>query len=126
MYNVSHQKHDRYGDIINVCLSEDGEYESPFKAFEKIKQIKRILSEKGISKTRILVIDEILTIKQTEKWAAEQYKELPKCYSCVAILNDDVFTHALKEDVLFCSKKCSDADYFWELEKLNDEEDIDL
>ncbi len=123
-YNVSKSITDSYGEIIILSIEENGEFKNPFKAFNKIKLLKRL------SKSKIMINDQILNIKQTEKWINEEYFSLPKCFSCGEILSacssNDVFTHKLCGVNLFCSQKCADKDLSFQLDKLNDEEEIEL
>lgn len=81
--------------------------------------------ESGIKKVRILVDDKVMSPKQAEHWAAEEYRGLPKCEGCAKILNDDVHQHQLSGTKFFCSKNCADQDYTEEIEKRKDEEEID-
>jgi hypothetical protein len=80
--------------------------------------------DSGIKKVRLLIDDQLLSVKQAEHWAIEEYKTLPKCFGCAHLLNEDVVTHRLCSE-LFCSEECADRDYNEQIEKLKDEEEID-
>lgn len=81
--------------------------------------------ESGTKKVRILVDDKVMSPKQAEHWANEEYRSLPKCEGCANILNGDIHTHQLSGTKFFCSVICADKDYVEEVEKMKDEEEID-
>lgn len=85
----------------------------------------RLLREAGAKKVRVLVDDKVMTLKQAELWAEEEYKDLPKCCGCAKIMEEDVITHRLSSD-LFCSQSCADRNYSEIIDKLKDEEDVDF
>ena len=125
MYNVSRIIHEKYGNTIQISIEEYGTYNSPFTAASQAKLLRRLWLEEGILKVKILINDQIFSVKEMEKWAVKEYHLLPKCHNCANIIDEDVFTHRLCNTNLFCSQKCSDTDYFLEIEKLNDEREID-
>lgn len=125
MYKVSKEVHKKYGNVIKITRDDIGEYESPYPAFQQVKFLRRIWMEQGQTKVRVLIDQQILTIKQAEVWADEEYKSLPKCETCGKILDGNVFTHRLGGKNLFCTQICSDKDYAWQMEKLLDEEEIE-
>jgi hypothetical protein len=86
---------------------------------------RRIWLESGLKKVRILVDDKVMSPKQAEHWAHEEYISLPKCEGCAKILNGDVHTHQLSGTKFYCSAICADRDYAEEIEKRKDEEEID-
>jgi hypothetical protein len=86
---------------------------------------RRLGLESGLKKVRILVDDKVMSPKQAEHWAHEEYISLPKCEGCAKILNDDVHQHQFSDTKFFCSKNCADRDYAEEVEKRKDEEEID-
>lgn len=125
MYIVSKQNHETYGNIISILIEENGIYESPFQAVNQVKLLKRLWLEEGGTRVRILINNQILTIKEMEKWSAEEYNFLPKCHACGCILSTKIFTHRLSGTNIFCSQKCTDINFSFEIEKINDEEDIE-
>jgi hypothetical protein len=125
MYKVMKLIHVKYGNVIEITRDDLGEFESPFVAFHRAKQLRRLWLEEGLLKVKILIDNQVLTVRQAEVWATEEYKSLPKCYWCVAILGEDVFTHRLSGEHLFCTQNCADKDYHSYIEKMCDEDDID-
>lgn len=125
MYNVTVNDHHLYGQIIEISIIDIGNYLSPFQAINVARTIRRTFLEQNITKIRFLINEQILTIKQLEKWALEEYKTLPKCADCFSILQLEVFTHQYCGKNLFCSQRCADLDYLKEIEKRNDELEID-
>lgn len=79
---------------------------------------RRLWKEAVAKKVRILVDDQVMSPKQAEHWAHEEYKSLPKCYNCAKILDGDLHTHRLSDTRQFCSESCSDKDYMEEVEKM--------
>lgn len=125
MYSVNQLTHQRYGSVIHIERAENGSLMTPFQAVNAALKERRIWMESGTPKVRILVDNQVLTPKQAERWANEEYKSLPKCEGCAKILNGDIYTHRLSSTKVFCSETCSDRDYDEEVEKLKDEEEID-
>lgn len=126
MYNVSRQSHPKYGNVIEIKRVEIGSYHTPSMAYNAAEKSRRLWREEGAKKVRVLIDDQLLTIKQAESWSITEYKSLPKCAHCSAILNDDVFTHQLSREHLFCSQLCADADYRIQTDKLSDEYECDF
>lgn len=126
MYNISRQTHEVYGNIIHISIEEKGSYNNPFETVNNVKLIKRLWLEEGVPKVRILINNQILTIKEMIKWSIEEYKFLPKCRTCGCILATNVFTHRLCGVHLFCTQLCADINLSFELEKMEDEEDIEF
>ena len=81
--------------------------------------------ESGVKKVRFLIDEQVMSSKQVEHWANEEYKSLPKCEGCAKILDGDIHTHQFSGNKFFCSQICADKDYAEEVEKLKDEEEID-
>lgn len=125
MYNVTINNHDLSTQIIEISIIEVGNYLSPFQAVSAARTIRRTLLEQNHLKIKFVVNSQILTTKQLEKWALEEYKILPKCADCNSILPLEVFTHQYCGKNLFCSLYCADLDYFREIEKRNDEVEIE-
>lgn len=125
MYNVCRKIHDVYGNVILVSIEETGEFKSPFKAAEQVKSLRRLWLEDGSVRVKILINNQILTVKELDKWSANEYNFLPKCHYCVTILNNEVFTHQLCGNNLFCSQECANRDYSLKIEEMNSEEEID-
>lgn len=124
MYSVNKLTHDEYGQVISIVRDVNGLYKTPFRAVMRVNVEQRLLKEAGIKKVRVLIDEQLLTIKGTEHWANEEYKSLPKCYRCAAILNGDLYNNQLCKN-LFCSSVCADEDYVDRIELFNDEEDCD-
>lgn len=98
---------------------------TPFQAVQSAMKERRLWIESGVKKVRILVDDKVMSTKQAEHWAHEEYISLPKCEGCAKILDGDIHTHQLSGTKFFCSKVCADRDYIEEVERLKDEEEID-
>jgi hypothetical protein len=126
MYKVYQQQHDKYGHVVIIEASDDGEYQLPFFALQQAYKQKRLLKESGSHKTRLLIDAQIMSPTQAEKWSRVEYQSLPKCQACAKILGGDVYTHQLCGDHLFCSKDCSDKDYAQQIERMNDEHEVEL
>lgn len=124
MYTVARRSHDQYGSVISIERDVNGSELTPFQAVQCACKERRLWLEAGQKKVRILVDSQVMSPKQAEHWAHEEYKGLPKCTGCAKILDGDVCTHRLSAD-LFCSHLCADRDYNERLEILKDEEDID-
>lgn len=125
MYKVMKLIHERYGNVIEITRDDLVEFESPFPTFHRAKYLRRLWLEEGVVKVKILIDGQVLTVRQAEFWANEEYKSLPKCRWCISLLGTDVFTHHLEENTLFCSQDCADKAYFFYVEKVCDEDDID-
>ena len=125
MYSVIRCSHERYGSVIHIERAENGSLTTPFQAVNSALKERRIWTESGTQKVRILIDNQVMTPKQAEHWANEEYKSLPKCEGCAKILNGDIHTHRLSSTKLFCSEPCANRDYDEEIEKLKDEEEID-
>lgn len=122
MYIVSRSSDEKYGNIVAILRSEDGE-KSPFFVIEEAKKEKRLWEQEEKIKVRFMVDSQILTTKQLETWAREEYQHLPKCGYCTHILHGEVHTNNLSSSVLFCSELCADRDYHIQLEYMNDYEE---
>jgi hypothetical protein len=125
MYSVNRIIHERHGSVVQIERTENGSLLTPYQAVNRAIHERRLWMESGIKKVRILVDEQVLTPKQAEFWANEEYKSLPKCEGCAKILNGDVVCHQLSGSKLFCSTVCADKDYLEEVEKRKDEEEID-
>jgi hypothetical protein len=125
MYSVSRQIDSKLGNLIAIVRTEEGDYLSPFAAFNQAKQMRRLWLEEGVVKVRIWVDSQLMTVAQAERWSSEEYKSLPKCGSCGTILGGQVHTHRLCDSSLFCSGSCADKSYSEEANKINDEEEIE-
>lgn len=124
MYKVNRLRHEQYGNVIEIIRSENGIL-NPFDAYYKSKYMRRQWIEESLSKVRFLVDNQLLTEAQTNSWAKDEYKSLPKCEECAALLNEDVFTHAQSKG-LFCTKKCADKNYVFQVERMNDNEESEF
>lgn len=125
MYIVSQQKHDEYGNIIEILRDDLGEYQTPFLAVYKAKSLRVQWLKEGALKVRVLVNNQILNINRIDMWANEEYRSLPKCESCAKILTGQIFNHQLSENNLFCSQVCADKDFDYQVERFSDEEECD-
>lgn len=125
MYSVNKITHERYGSVIHIERAENGRLTTPFQAVNAAMKERRIWMESGLKKVRILVDDKVMSPKQADCWARDEYKSLPKCEGCAKILDGDVHTHQLSGTKFFCSTDCADEDYLEEIERQKDEEEID-
>jgi len=125
MFCVSNLVHPQYGKVVFIQRAEEGNIETPFFAMQAALKNKRLWKAEGAKNVRFLVIDQIMTLSQINRWIHEEYQGLPKCANCAKILHGDVHTHQLGGDSLFCSPDCSGQDYHTQMEKLKDEEEID-
>lgn len=121
MYNVKKSNHEKHGAVIEISVSDDGRFETPFQAVNAALFIKR----ESKNKTKILIDEHIVTSKQAEKWAKEEYDHLIKCFNCGKILHEQVYTHKLCGSNLFCTQRCADIDYQYRMDQLLDEEEVD-
>jgi hypothetical protein len=125
MYMVTRQDHPKYGNVIQILRDENGTFQTPGLAANIAITARRLWREEGAKKVRYLIDDQVMSSAQIEAWASAEYKNLPKCFVCNAILHGDVFTHKLCGENLFCSRNCSDRDYQEHIDKIMDEEEID-
>jgi hypothetical protein len=125
MFTVIRCSHERHGSVIQIESTENGNLLTPFQAVQSACKEQKLWQDSGIEKVRILIEGQVMTCKQAEQWAHEEYKTLPKCSSCYQILSGEVHTHQLCDGPLFCSKACADQDYLKEIERLKDEEEIE-
>jgi hypothetical protein len=125
MYSVNRFSHERHGSVVLIERVENGSFPTPFQAVQAALRERRLWQEAGTKKVRILVDDQVMSPKQAESWAHDEYKSLPKCYGCAKILDGNIHTHRLSRGNFFCSESCSDQNYLEEVEKMKDEEEID-
>jgi hypothetical protein len=125
MYSVNRLTHDQHGSVIHIERILNGSEFTPFQAVQRACKEQRLWLEGGAKKVRILIDDQVMSFKQAEHWAHEEYKTLPKCFGCAKILGDcNVITHQLNNS-LFCSQQCADTNYNELIEKHKNEEDSD-
>lgn len=124
-YSISRQTHERHGPVISIDRTEEVGELTPFRAVQQAYKAQRAWQEEGVKKVRLVVDGQVMSCKQAEKWAHEEYQTLPKCHTCAKVLGGEVHTHQFCDSHLFCSSDCSDADYLEEMEKLKDEEEIE-
>jgi len=124
MYSVKQITHPSYGVIVAIEHDISSGYVNPYQAMQNVSKLIRIIKESGSKKVRVFIDEKVMTFKQAEQWADEEYKSLPKCDCCAAILQEDLFTHNLSVN-RFCSQKCADQDYVSRTDKLMEEEDIE-
>lgn len=124
MYVVNRQTHPQHGSVIAIERSMNGSELTPFQAVQCACKERKLWLEGGQKKVRILVDDKVMSPKQAESWAKEEYQSLPKCPWCAKILGENVITHRLGPG-LFCSQDCADKDYNELIEKQKDEEEIE-
>lgn len=123
MYNVTKGGDSKYGNVVIITTEDVGEFELPFAAIQKARNLKRNWDTS--KKIRFLINEQVFSINQLDSWAHNEYKSLSKCGSCPAILHDkEVFTHAFS-DKLFCCQLCADKDYKYYLETLDEEHECD-
>ncbi len=124
-YSISRQTHERHGCVVSIERTEEIGEPTPFRAVQQACKEQRLWQEEGVKKVRLLVDGQVVSHKQAEKWAHEEYQTLPKCYACAKVLGGEIHTHQFCDSRLFCSSNCADEDYVEEMEKLKDEEEID-
>lgn len=124
MYSVIRFSHPDHGPVIHIKMDMNGSERTPFQAVQSACKERRLWMESGIRRVRILIDHQVMTVKQAEHWAIEEYKIIPKCFGCAKPLNEDVITHQLRSE-LFCSQECADKDYNEQIENLKDEIEID-
>lgn len=124
MYSVKTTNHEKYGVVVEVIRAEDGAIETPFIAIQRALTEQRLMKQGVNKKIRFLIDNQIMTKAQIQSWANEEYKSLPKCFACAAILKGNVYNHNLNSQ-LFCSQKCADKDYQYIMENRDDEEECD-
>jgi hypothetical protein len=125
MYSISRQNHNKYGQVVTITREEDGSYKNPFQVFNQAKTMRRVWMEESGTKVRILIDGQVMTVVQAEKWSNEEYRNLPKCQTCWQVLVGQVYTHRLCGSSLFCSTHCADKNYSFQVNKLNEEEEIE-
>lgn len=124
MYSVTRSSHPTHGSTIVVESDPNGSELTPFQAVQCACKMRRLWMEGGAKKVRIMIDEQLMSPKQAEHWAHEEYASLPKCPGCAKIMNERVFNHQLSSE-LFCSQNCADQDYNERVEKIKDEEEID-
>jgi hypothetical protein len=124
MYSIQVSNHQKYGTVVEIVRSEDGALATPFVAIQRAFTERRLLMQGVNKKIRFLIDGQILTKSKVESWANEEYKSLPKCFGCAAILNNTVYNHTLSKH-LFCSQEHADRDYQELMERYDDEEECD-
>ncbi len=125
MYSVNRFTHDQHGSVIHIERTVNGSELTPFQAVQRACKERRLWLEGGAKKVRILVDEMVMSPKQAEHWAREEYASLPKCDGCARVLVEgDIHQHRLSLK-RFCSSECSDKDYNEWLDKQKDEEEIE-
>lgn len=125
MYTVNRLTHEQYGSVIHIERTADGPERTPFQAVQRACRERTVWLEGGAKKVRILVDEMVMSPKQAERWAKEEYARLPKCDGCAKILVEGNIYHHRLSLKHFCSSECSDRDYNEWIEKQKDEEEID-
>lgn len=126
MYSITKQTNEHFGYVLLITREDSGSCKDPFSVYHLARKMKRLWSEECNNKIRILVDKQIMSLVELDKWAIDEYKRLPKCGSCALILNDLVHRHQLNKKELFCSQKCADKDYLYQLKKIEDEEESEF
>ena len=126
MYNVSKQDHITYGKLVEIIRQENGPYKTPSAAFNAADMMRRKWRDESNSRVRILIDEQVMGSSGAEHWSNEEYKSLPKCFTCAKILGGDIYPHKFCGNRLFYSQICSDADYFSEMEKIKDEGEMEI
>jgi hypothetical protein len=125
MYKTCRSNHEKYGNVVSILRTEDGQ-QTPFLVSEEAKKEKRLWETQDKIRVRFIIDNQILTTNQLEKWAHEEYLHLPKCGFCAQILFGDVHTNTISHATLFCSQICADRDYHQQMDHFNDYEECDL
>lgn len=124
MYSVSRITHERHGCVVHIERAMNGSHPTPYRAVNAACKEQRLWKESGAKKIRILIDDQVLSPKQAEHWAQDEYQSLPKCAWCVKVLDENVHTNRFSES-FFCSIECANKDYMEKVEIQKDEEEID-
>ena len=124
MYSVKRITHQSYGAVIAIERVVNGSVKTPFQAVQCACKEIRLWRESGIKKVRILIDEQVLSIKQAEAWSDEEYDSLAKCSGCATIMEEQIYTHQLCP-YFFCSQVCADRDYSERVDKLKDEEEVE-
>ena len=125
MYNVSQLTHEKYGSVVVIEKVLNGYFLTPFNAVQAAINEQKLFSISVSEKVRLLIDDQIMTPHQAQHWAKEEYEELPKCKACGKPLPEDLVMHQLTPH-FFCSQNFADKDYKLQLEKMQDEEEIEF
>jgi hypothetical protein len=125
MYSVNRLTHLSLGSVIQIERSLNGSYPTPYRAVNAAIKERHMWKEAGTKKVRILIDEQVLSPKQAEQWADQEYQSLPKCAWCVKILDGNVHSHQLSGS-FFCSIECADKDYTEQIERQLDEEEIEF
>jgi hypothetical protein len=123
-YSVNRSSHPRHGSVVSIERAVNGSHPTPYRAVNAACKERRLWKESGEKKVRILVDEQVLSPKQAEHWAHEEYQSLPKCDWCAKVLDENAYQHRLSER-FFCSQECTDKDYMEKIEIQKDEEEID-
>lgn len=125
MYSVNRLTHEVHGRIVSVDRSVNGEEKNPFDAVQRALTERFKWKEAGAKNVKLFIDGQIMTTNQAEQWSDEEYKSLPKCKACAKILIEELYTHRLCPIGFFCSQQCADLDFYEEMEKVKDEEDVE-
>jgi hypothetical protein len=74
MYSVNRFSHERHGSVVLIERVENGSFPTPFQAVQAALRERRLWQEAGTKKVRILVDDQVMSPKQAESWAHDEYK----------------------------------------------------
>ena len=76
--SISRQTHERHGPVISIDRTEEVGELTPFRAVQQAYKAQRAWQEEGVKKVRLVVDGQVMSCKQAEKWAHEEYQTLPK------------------------------------------------
>lgn len=124
MYSVKIENSEIYGEVISIQASEDGRYLFPQDAVIMARGLKNQYKDSNKKNILYLVDGQVMKLSSLEKWAAEEYSSLPKCYSCNFPLNEKIHVDR-DSNKFFCSETCHDLYLLKEHEEFLDEEEID-
>jgi hypothetical protein len=124
MYNVSKKNDLFHKRVIEITRDDNGSFNTPFQAINNAILTKRLWLAEGKFKIRFLIDQQLLAANELNKWANDEYKSLSKCKECGKILNGEVYTHRFCNKDFFCSEVCSDKNYFYETNRI-EEDDYD-
>ena len=127
MYLIGKTTHDQDGkplELIEIIETDNTSDElSPFVILRKASLQQKQMGGKA---KYLLVIDGcLLNSNQAERWARDEYEDLPKCSWCSNILRELLVVHSLSGSSSFCSIECKDRDHLEALERLDDEHECD-
>jgi hypothetical protein len=126
MYKTSLITYDRYGPVIQIDrVDYQTNLSTPFLVVQQAIRERKQWLLSGADRCCIFIDEQIFTPQEAERWASEEYKSLPKCPACGNFLDECVYPSRFLDGRLHCSQACADRTDEEEMEKYQDEEEID-